>query len=64
MSRVGSSATAVSGSSEGWRETPPASALTKPWFEMTVPSAALASTITSNVTVAVFSSVPAGSTGR
>src|SRR5262245_62977657 len=47
-SRVGSSGIGVVGSSEGWSETPPAIALTKPWFEITVPSTTPGSTITSN----------------
>ena len=63
MSRVGSSATGVSGSSDGWSATPPFRALTNPWLEMTVPSAALESTTTSKVIVATPSGESVGSTG-
>src|SRR5262245_24745405 len=48
MSIVGSSGIGVSGSSDG-RLTMPLSALTKPWFEITVPLAALGFTTTLNV---------------
>src|SRR5262245_30260973 len=57
MSRVGSLASGVSGSSEGWSAIPLAAAVTKPWFEITVPLATFRFTTTSNVMVAV---APAG----
>src|SRR5688572_14759440 len=53
MSRVGSSAVGVRGSSDGMSNTLAAGALTKPWFEITVPSSALASTRTTKTIVAV-----------
>ena len=47
----------VRGSSEGWSETPPSTALTKAWLEITVPSITPASTTTSKTTVATLLSV-------
>ena len=44
----------MSGSSDGWSTTPLSMALTKPWFEMIVPSRTFGSTTTSNVMVATF----------
>src|ERR671922_1241422 len=54
MSRVGSSGAGVSGSSDGWSTMPFPVALTKPWFEMIVPSGTFGFTTTSNVIVATL----------
>src|SRR5687768_1503820 len=51
-SRVGSSTAGVDGSSDGLSSTLNAGALTKPWFEMTVPSTTSGLTRTTNTTVA------------
>src|SRR5215813_13655466 len=52
MSRVGSLGTGVRGSSDGWSTMPVA--LTKPWFDMIVPSGTFAFTTTLNVMVATL----------
>src|ERR1051326_4852846 len=52
MSRVGSLRAGVRGSSEGWSALP--GALTKLWFERTVPSGVFGFTTTSNVMVATL----------
>ena len=57
MSRVGSLTIGVAGSSDGWSTTPPSTALTNPWFEITVPSITVGSTTTSNVIVATLAGV-------
>jgi hypothetical protein len=54
----------VPGSSDGSLEMPLATALTKAWFEITVPSIAPASTTTSNVTVATLVGVAEASARR
>src|SRR6266516_4713609 len=54
MSSVGSLAVGVSGSSDGWSTMPFPVALTKPWFEMIVPSGIFGFTTTSNVMVATL----------
>ena len=63
MSRVGSLAVGVAGSSDGWSTMPPSIALTKPWFEITVPSITLGSTTTSKVIVATLSGDGGASAG-
>ncbi len=60
-SRVGSSGTAVPGSSDGTSVTSADSALTKPWFAMIVPSTTPASIVTSNVIVATLVAAGAAS---
>src|SRR5436190_1058147 len=52
MSRVGSLRAGVRGSSDGWSTLPVE--LTKPWFEMIVPSGVVGFTTTSIVIVAMF----------
>src|SRR5881397_168228 len=54
MSRVGSLGAGVRGSSDGWSTIPLPAAVTKPWFEITVPSATFWFTTTSNVMVATL----------
>src|SRR5256886_10804968 len=54
MLRVGSLGIGVRGSSDGWSMMPFATALTKPWFEMIVPSRTFVFTITSKVIVATL----------
>ena len=63
MSRVGSLGIGVSGSSEGWSTIPSARAVTKPWFEITVPSGTVGLTTTSKVMVAVLGGLLDGSAG-
>src|SRR5256885_5501042 len=52
MSRVGSLGAGVRGSSDGWSTMPVA--LTKPWFEMIVPSGTFGFTTTLKVMVATL----------
>src|SRR5262245_3675843 len=54
MSRVGSLAIGVPGSSDGTSTIPWLTAVTKPWFEITVPLITFGSTITSKVMVATL----------
>src|SRR5262245_58946464 len=53
MSFVGSLGACVRGSSEGWEPMMPL-ALTKPWFEISVPLAVFGLTVTLNVLVATL----------
>src|SRR5688572_402957 len=62
-SRVGSSTAAVSGSSDGRSSTPPAGALTKPWFEMIVPSTTSSLMRTTKTIVAEYCAPVAAATG-
>src|SRR5262245_34283193 len=61
MSRVGSLMAGVRGSSDGWSTLP--AALTKPWFEMIVPSGTFGCTTTLNVIVATLAWLLDGSVG-
>src|SRR2546423_455791 len=54
MLRVGSLGIGVRGSSDGWSTMPFPVALTKPWFEMIVPSRTFGFTTTLNVIVATL----------
>src|SRR5262249_51605844 len=63
MSRVGSLGVGVRGSSEGWSTIPLSAAVTKPWFEITVPPATFAFTTTSNVMVATLAGLLDASAG-
>src|SRR5207247_7529745 len=53
----------VSGSSDGWSTMPFDTALTKPWFEITVPSGTVGITTTSKVMVATLAGLPDASAG-
>src|SRR5262245_3803227 len=63
MSRVGSFGSGVSGSSDGWSTIPLPDAVTKPWFEITVPLAAFGLMTTLNVMVATFAGLLDASAG-
>src|SRR4030095_6838989 len=61
MSRVGSLRAGVRGSSDGWSTLPVE--LTKPWFEMIVPSGTFGFTTTLNVMVATLAGLLDASAG-
>src|SRR5437899_11977731 len=61
ISCVGSLGTGVRGSSDGWSTMPVA--LTKPWFEMIVPSGVFGFTTTLNVMVATLAGLLDASAG-
>src|SRR5262245_28248565 len=63
MSSVGSLGMGVSGSSEGWSTMPLATAVTKPWFEITVPLGTVGLTTMSNVRVTTLAAPADGSAG-
>src|SRR5262245_48838804 len=63
MSIVGSLGAVVRGSSEGESTIPLLAAVTKPWFEITVPLTTFGFTTTSNVMVATLAGLLEGSAG-